>query len=74
MAKLKKHKCPPLEPGEMLHEFLRHLADQMDEGLWEDQEAAVLITRDGEGYLTFCGWGRWGNLIEQAATTRRTAA
>lgn len=73
MSKLKKKECPPCVPGELLLDMLRNVADQMESGMWEDQEAAVLITRDGEGYLTFCGWGRWGNLIEQAAITKRAA-
>ena len=59
---------------EPCHELLRRIADEMESGEWEPQEAAVLISRDAEGYLTFCGWGDWGNLIEQAHITRKATA
>lgn len=54
--------------------WLRTLLEEMENDDWEEQEAAVLITRDEEGYITFCGCGEWGTLVEDAARTRRTAA
>jgi hypothetical protein len=57
-----------------LIEMLRRIADEMENGEWSEQEAAVLITRDTHGYLTYCDWGKTGNLIAEANVTRRPAA
>ena len=59
---------------EKLAEMLRRIADEMDAEDWIPQEAAVLITRDEDGYLTFCEWGESGQLVDQAAQTKRTTA
>lgn len=59
---------------EGLIEMLRRVADEMENDDWTEQEAAVLITRSTDGYLTFCEWGKTGNLVAQAGKTRRTAA
>jgi len=57
-----------------LAEGLRRIADEMERGDWEEQECAVVISRDAEGMLTFCGWGCWGQLIDQAHRTKRPDA
>ena len=44
----------------------------MEAGNWIDQEAAVLITRGVDGYLTFCECGKTGQLIAEAAQIKRT--
>jgi hypothetical protein len=59
---------------EGLAQKLRCIADEMENGDWTEQVAAVLITRDVEGYLTFCEWGETGNLIAEANRTKRTTA
>lgn len=59
---------------EELIQALRGIADEMEAGDWEPQEAAVLICRDEEGCLTFCGWGAWAEIPAQAAVTRRATA
>lgn len=60
-----------LEP---LAEMLRSIACDMDDGDWSEPEAAVLIVRDKDGYLTFCEWGESGQLVEQAHQTKRAEA
>ena len=60
------------EGTEGLIDHLRCIADEMEAGNWTDQEAAVLITRGVDGYLTFCEWGKTGQLIAEAAQIKRT--
>lgn len=57
-----------------LIEMLRRIADEMEADEWSEPDAAVFITRDKHGYLTFCEWGNSGQLVEQAHRTKRTAA
>lgn len=60
--------------AEPLSEMLQRIATDMEDGDWSEPEAAVLIVRDKEGYLTFCEWGESGQLVEQAHQTKRAGA
>lgn len=60
---------------EALIAMLRRIADEMENGEWVDQDAAVLVTRDsGTNILTFSEWGKSNDLILRAYRVKRAEA